>query len=268
MKRILVPTDFSENTHSAIEFAIDIVNQVEGEMILLNTYKLARRAGMFIGVEKMMREESKSEMAKLVRKIKPRLKPKVVIKSKVVKGDPIKTVVVAAKKMEVDLIVMGTQGASGLKEVFIGSTTNGVINGTKIPVMAVPSSFKHKPLEVIVLSVSPNFNALGHKVDPLKMLAKLYNSKIKGLHIKTSEEDFEIQPTIYDILKGTDHTYQEMKGSVAKINTILEQFVKDNHADMLCMIKQKRGFWENLFHNSVTTIEVFHSNVPILVLQE
>ena len=268
MKKILVPTDFSENTHSAIEFAIDIVNQVEGEIILLNTYKLARRAGMFIGVEKMMREESKTAMAKLVRKIKPRLNPKVILKSKVVKGDPIQTVVLVANKLETDFIIMGTQGASGLKEVFIGSTTNGVINSTKIPVMAVPSSFKHKPLDVIVLSISPNFSSLGHKIDPLKLLANLYDSKIKGLHIKTNSEDDEIQKMVTDILEGTDHTYYEKEGSTASINAIIEQFVEDNNADMLCMIKQNRGFWGNLFHNSVTTIEVFHSDVPILVLQK
>lgn len=268
MKKILVPTDFSKNTHSAIDFAIDIVNQLDGEMILLNTYKLARRAGMFIGVEKMMREESKTEMAKLIRKVKPRLGPKVTLKSKVVKGDPIQTVVLAAKDLKADLIIMGTQGASGLKEVFIGSTTNGVINKTKLPVLAVPSSFKHKPIEVIVLSVSSNFNELGEKVNTLKMLATMNNSKIKGLHINTGNGEAKVQGKVKDILEGTDHSYHEMAGSTAKINSIIQQFVKDNEADMLCMIKQNRGFWENLFHNSVTTIEVFHSEVPILVLQE
>ncbi len=268
MKRILVPTDFSKNTRNALEFAIDIVNKVEGEIILLNTYKLARRAGMFIGVEKMMREESKAEMTKLVRKIKPRLKPKVTIKSKVVKGDPIQTVVLVAKKMEVDFIIMGTQGASGLKEVFIGSTTNGVINSTKIPVMAVPSSFKHKSIDVIVLSISPNLGELGDKIGPLKLLANLYNAKIKGLHINADDRNDDVQQKVSGILEGTDHTYHEMKSSTAKINLMIEQFVKDNNADLLCMVKQNRGFWENLFHNSVTTIEVFHSDVPILVLQE
>ena len=268
MKKILVPTDFSKNTHSAIDFAIDIVNQLEGEIILFNTYKLARRAGMFIGVEKMMREDSKKEMVKLVRKVKQRLNPKVVLKSKVVKGDPIQTLVLAAKKLEVDLIIMGTQGASGLKEVFIGSTTNGVINSTKIPVMAVPSSFTHKPLEVIVLSLSPNFSAYSDKIDILKLLAKSNNSTVKGLHINTGGSETNLEDEFNEIFEGTEHTYTELKGSAAKINTIIKQFVKDNNADMLCMIKQNRGFWENLFHNSVTTIEVFHSEVPILVLQE
>ncbi len=268
MKKILVPTDFSKNSHSAIEFAIDIVNKLEGEMILFNTYKLARRAGMFIGVEKMMREESKTEMAKLVRKVKPRLNSKVILKHKVVKGDPIQTVVLAAKKLNIDLIIMGTQGASGLKEVFIGSTTNGVINNTKIPLMAVPSSFKHKPLDVIVLSISPNFEELSEKIGTLKLLAELYNSKIKGLHVNTNDKTAEISGKFEEILKGTDHSFQEVKGNTAKVNSIIEQFVADNQADMLCMIKQNRGFWENLFHNSVTTIEVFHSDVPILVLQE
>ena len=268
MKKILVPTDFSDNTHSAIDFAIEIVNQLDGEMILFNTYKLARRAGMFIGVEKMMREESKAEMAKLVRKVKTRLNPKVTLKSKVVKGDPINTVVLAANKLEADFIIMGTQGASGLKEVFIGSTTNGVISKTKIPVLAVPSDFKHKSIDVIVLSMSSNFNELGNKVDTLKMLAKMNSSKIKGLHINTGSEKAVVKGDVNDILEGIDHTYHEMKGTTTNINSIIQQFVKDNNADMLCMIKQNRGFWENLFHNSVTTIEVFHSEVPLLVLQE
>jgi len=268
MKRILVPTDFSENTHSAIDFAIEIVNQIEGEIILLNTYKLARRAGMFIGVEKMMREESKAEMAKLVRKVKPRLKPGVQLKSKVVKGDSIQTVVLAAKKLEADIIIMGTQGASGMKEVFIGSTTNGVINNTKLPVLAVPSNFKHKTIDVIVLSVSPNFSELGGKIDTLKELCNLNSSKIIGLHIETGTAMAGLEEKFNEVLEGTNHSFQEIQGSTAKINSIIQQFVKDNNADMLCMIKQNRGFWENLFHNSVTTIEVFHSEVPILALQE
>ena len=268
MKRILVPTDFSKNTHSAIECAIDIVNRVEGEMILLNTYKLAHRAGMFIGVEKIMREESKAEMTKLVRKIKPRLQGEATIKNKVVKGEPIQTIVLAAKKLNVDLIIMGTQGASGLKEVFMGSTTNGVINSIKIPVMAIPSSFEYKPLNVIVLSVSPNFGELADKAESLKMLAKLYESKIIGLHVRTGMGDDGIQQNFNKILKTTDHAYFEVEGNITKINSIIEQFVKDNNADLLCMIKQNRGFWGNLLHNSVTTNEVFHSPVPILVLQE
>ena len=268
MKKILVPTDFSDNTHSALEFAIEIVNQLEGEIILLNTYKLARRAGMFIGVEKMMREESKTEMTKLVSKIKPKLHPNVKLESKVVKGDPIQTVVLVAKKLKADLILMGTQGASGLKEVFIGSTTNGVINATKIPVLAVPSNFKHKSIDCIVLSLSSDFNKLGDRIGPLKLLAKLYGAEIKGLHINTGGEEAKVKGKVKDILEGTKHSYYEVQGSTTQINTIIQQFVKDNNADLLCMIKQNRGFWENLFHNSVTTIEVFHSEVPILVLQE
>lgn len=268
MKKILVPTDFSENTHSAIEFAIDIANQIEGEIVFLNTYKLARRAGMFIGVEKIMRKESKTEMAKLVEKIKPRLKPKVILSSEVVKGDPIQTVVLAAKKLKTDLIIMGTQGASGLKEVFIGSTTNGVISNTKTPVMAVPSSFKYKPLEVVVLSISPDFGELGDKIELLKLLTKLYHSTIKGLHINTGSDGIDLQEKFQAIFNEPAHSYTEVEGSTPKINAIIEDFVEQHNADMLCMIKQNRSFWDNLFHSSVTTIEVFHSSVPILVLQE
>ena len=69
MHSILVPTDFSENTHTALNYAIDLANQFTCKLILFNTYKLSHRAGMFIGVEQTMREESREEMAKLLKKL-------------------------------------------------------------------------------------------------------------------------------------------------------------------------------------------------------
>ncbi len=267
MKRILVPTDFSENTHSAIEYAIDIVNKVKGEILLLNTYKLQRRAGMFIGVERLMRKESKEGMAKLAAKIEPRLKPGVVFNYEVVKGNPVKTIALAAKKMKADLIVMGTQGSNGLKEVFIVSTTNGVINHTKIPVLAVPAGFAFKPLKTIVLSVSPNINKLAEKITPLKQFSMFYNAEILGLHVKSGNENEAIEQQFKKVFSETKCTFFEIEGNASNVNAIIQEFVKTHQADLLCMIKQSRSFWENLFHNSVTTKEVFQSVVPILVFK-
>ena len=74
MHSILVPTDFSQNTRTALDYAIDIANQFSCKLILFNTYKLSHRAGMFIGVEKLMREESREQMAELLKKTRQRIK--------------------------------------------------------------------------------------------------------------------------------------------------------------------------------------------------
>ena len=52
------------------------------------------------------------------------------------------------------------------------------------------------------------------------------------------------------------------------LNESIDQFVEKENADLLCMIRRKRGFWENLFHNSQTSREALHSPIPLLILQE
>ena len=153
MHSILVPTDFSENTQTALSYAIDLANHFSCKLILFNTYKLKHRAGMYIGVERMMRKESREQMAQLIRTVRPKLKGNTTLEGKVAKGEAVSTIIRAAKKLKVSLIVMGTQGASGLKEVFIGSTTNGVIKGSKIPVLAIPAGFEYRPLKTIAYNI-------------------------------------------------------------------------------------------------------------------
>lgn len=268
MQTLLVPTDFSNNTHTALEYAIDLANHFSCKLILFNTYKLQHRAGMFIGVEQLMRGESRNQMADLLKKTRKKLNSNVILEGKVAKGEAVSTIIRAAKKLETNLIVMATQGASGLKEVFIGSTTNGVMTGSKIPVLVVPSKFDYCPFRKIALYVYEEMKIDKNSVEVLKVIASRYNASVSAFYanVKNDNEVNEIKKTLTELLDGIKFSIEEIEMENLDINKVIGNFVKEENADMVCMVKRDRGFWGNLFYSSVTTKEVFHSTVPILVL--
>jgi nucleotide-binding universal stress UspA family protein len=266
MRSILVPTDFSNNTRTALEYAIDLANQFTCRLILFNTYKLSHRAGMFIGVERMMREESREQMAELLKRTRNKLNAGVELEGKVAKGEAISTIINAARKLDVSMIVMATQGASGLKEVFIGSTTNGVIIGSKIPVLVIPSEFDYYPFRKIALYADDKVRISKNSLEALRMILSRYSANICAFHIGVN--DNSIKNSLTETLENIDFSFHKIDEDDKGINQKIGDFVKSENADMLCMIKRNRGFWGNLFSNSVTTKEVFRSTVPILVLYE
>jgi len=268
MHCILFPTDFSENTQTALNYAIDLANQFACKLILFNTYKLSHRAGMFIGVEKVMREESRAQMAELLKETRLKLNNGATLEGKVAKGEAVSTIIRAAKKLDVNMIVMGTQGASGLKEVFIGSTTNGVMVGTKTPVLVVPSQFDYRPLKTIALSIDEKLISNKTSLEALRMIVYRYNANVCSFHVRSKNDPVPdaMESSLADILEGIKFSFHEIDADEKSINSSIETFVKTENADLLCMIKRDRGFWGNLFHSSVTTKEVFHSTVPILIL--
>ncbi len=269
MKNLLVPTDFSSNTHAALNYAIDLANKFGAKITLLHTYKLGQRAGVFIGVEKMMKKEALEDMAKQIEQFSGKLVGSASITGEVVKGDAVPTVIRAAGKLEADLIVMGTQGASGLKEVFIGSTTNGVIKSAKVPVLAVPSTYPYQPLDGMVLCVDDRTEYSATLLQPFIVIARHYGAKIEAMHINNGKSDQSIEDKVCALFTEVSYEYhEETRDESIKISDQIAQFVDRTEADMICLVRHDRGLIGNFLHSSVTTSKVFHSKVPILVLHD
>ena len=183
----------------------------------------------------------------------------------VIKGNDIP--VIAAMANDYDLVVMGTQGASKFKDIFLGSTTNGVCKATETPVLAIPENASYCPLRKIVLAVD-DYEVTGKKVlDPLIELADLHDADIKIFHTDMGTADLGVDPIIGMYLAGKEHSFHYAATSL-KINDSIHEFVETEKADMLCLIGRKRARINNLFHRSVTKREVFQTEIPLLVLTD
>ena len=265
MKKILVPTDFSENANNALRYAINIANYFEAEVNLVNVYEVRSTTGSFKSIEEYMREDAERDLSDSIRAVKTSLLGRTVLKGRAIKGNTIDVICSIAENEKMDLIVMGTQGASGLKEIFLGSKTSGVMKNTHIPILAIPNGFDYRPIKDIVFSVDSGIVADSDVLQPLIKLARSYKSNIKVVHLETEKVVAGFDPGIEYFLEDIPHTFHTVAGS-SDINGVVNLFTYEENADMLCMIRRERGFWSKLFHRSVTTKEIFDSPVPLLVL--
>lgn len=268
MRKILVPTDFSKNADHALQYAINIANHFESEIHLLNVYEVSNNTtGSFSSVEEYIRENAERQLSKTISSVKNAILRKTILKGRAIKGNPIYSICGIANIEKFDLIVMGTQGASGLKEIFLGSKTAGVMKKTTVPLLVIPNEFKYRPIKEIVFPVDSGIVADSFILTPLLQLVKAYKSKVKVLHLKTEKVLVGYDPGIEYFLEGIPHSFHTIAGS-NDVNGVINLFVFEHDADMICLIRRDRGFFEKIFHRSVTSKEVFHCRMPLLILHE
>ncbi len=192
MKHILLPTDFSDNSWNAIKYAISLFKNEICTFHLLNTYTpVVYRADYVFGspaefgLADVMRDTSLENLTQFTDRISETFKDNP--KHKFTKLSRFNYLVSGIKEFitenKTDLIVMGTQGATGAKEVLFGSNTVQVFKNIKCPVIAVPSHFEfEKPLEILFpTDLQVDFNIF--QLDVLKQIASANQSKVNGLHV-------------------------------------------------------------------------------------
>ena len=152
MKTILLPTDYSENANNAIHYAINLFgSDTNVKYILHHSYMVptAGNTNLYVIIDTLRKEALKS-----IKKVKEKLLiqfPGLLIEVRVEHTMISEGISSAIEEEKVDTIVMGTKGATGLKEIFLGSNTVDVIDSVDIPVIVVPKGYTKKVSENLVL---------------------------------------------------------------------------------------------------------------------
>ncbi len=262
MKKILVPTDFSANAANAVNYAISLARILHAKITLLHTYQSSQPTGVLKSIDHILEQDAEKEMNAL----RKELPEDVLIDFKISKGEPVSSI--ARFSADFDLIVMGTQGASGLKEVFIGSVTGGVMRHTQTPTLAVPSEYTFHSLDNIGFAVA----SLQLYSDGCTTLVKeLVETTKAGVYVfhQSAELEAEVEvPSNLEWLSGIPYTVSIVNNQKG-LDANLQDFIEKKDIDLLCMVRRKRnftGFFERFFKESVTLSQVFQSKIPLLIL--
>lgn len=142
IKKILVPVDFSENSRIALDWAMSIADKVGARVILFHALdipaELKVRAERHLVLDAAYTKRVKDEAAKELRAFAGEYdEVKITVAPNVAEGKPFVQIIKAAKIYDVDLIVMGTHGRSGLQQMLIGSVAEKVVRKAPCPVMTV-----------------------------------------------------------------------------------------------------------------------------------
>lgn len=154
MKKILVPCDFSSTAVQAFRFACEIASMSKGEVFLLHVIELpSLHSSLLVPIqayEGAFLKEVKLKAQKNFEKIKDRYAGKVKVHFSVEHGSVTEGIKRFVSKKRLDLVVMGTHGASGLKEYTVGSNTEKIVRSSAVPVIAIKKATSISSLKSIV----------------------------------------------------------------------------------------------------------------------
>ena len=280
MKKILVPTDFSPTAERAFLYAIDLAGRLGAAVVLYHVYEpleseyidnLTRRRLY----NEQMEQDLQLQLERLCRKLVPE-DSGIVVLPVLGRSPLIDNVLGYSEHHEVDLIVMGTQGESGLKRILIGSNAAKIIKNSDIPVLLIPEKFDWKLPEQIIYFTdcfSPDRAAF----DKVVLLANIYRAGITVAHFirgNAGGTDLEKESGFFNNYAQqltADYPGQPIRFELIKTTSIvaaLEQLHLQLPYDLLIMVRREKYFLQKLFVESFTKNMLYTSSQPLLVIPE
>jgi len=271
MKKILVPTDFSENANKALRYAIAIANRFTGNILLYHVYSIGSSAAETFKskVNEIVREDKEKAMQQVIDRYRPTLEAGSTLDSLIVQGDVEDLLVSKADKGHFDVVVMGTEGETGMATVFFGSTAREVIRRTKTPVVAIPADAEPGPVNHIILAEDGKGISSPDKLATLVEIARSRNAKITIFHKQMEKENGELPPSIVAALEGLNYSYHSIETGIDDVSDSIKAFVESQEqADLLCLINRRKGWLGRLFKENVTADSLIDSPIPLLVIKD
>ncbi len=276
MKRILLPTDFSDNAYNAIRYAMQFFKDDHVTFYLLNTFTpVSYNVGYLVetpmpyGLEDVALMNSKREIEATEEKIKKEFNNP---KHDFVRLSAFNTLIgeiqEVIEKYNIDLLIMGTKGATGAKEVFIGTHTMYTMKKVKCPVMAIPSGFEYEEPKDILFPTDYNLSTDNIYLSLIKEICNKHVCRLNVLNayygVPLNNDQREVKDFLDEYFKDNAHIFHIAEG--VDVLEAVEDFQKKYKINLLIMIHNKHSFFENLLFKPVINQIAYHTNIPFLVI--
>ncbi|HEY0031026.1 MAG TPA: universal stress protein [Bacteroidia bacterium] len=271
IQTILVPTDFSEASVNASEYAVKLAKEINAKVVLLHVYHVPVPVSPEVPVMAISPDELQKQNEDQLREAAVYLKGQSGVEVDYIARMGFAVDEILEEEKNVNLIVMGMKGAGRLSEVLMGSITTAAIRKVKTPVLVIPENTKYKKPEKIVFACDYDPRTNVHTIDTVKTLIKALGSRIYVLNVKKKEKSISVEEAATGVnleneLSDIDHVYyfSQKKDPVEGIG----EFVEEKQADMVIVIPHHYNLVEGLFHKSISKKMAFHTHVPLLALPD
>lgn len=275
MEKILVPVDFSVTAKNAAEYAIQFAKQVGVKTVLLyNACQAPVMADPMLPAMQLLdidtvKKGSESSLEHLKQHLLPLCGNDVALETKSEFALLVNGVEELCKKADVGLIVMGITGGSAIEETLIGSNTIAVSKHTDVPVIIVPKDAHFKTIKSVLYTCDFKDTSETTPVDALTNLLDATKASLQILHVENSDKDYS-SDTVFEsvaletLLQGYEKQYHFINGE--DFAEAINVFAKNHHIDLIVAVPKKHGFFESIFHKSLTKKLAFHSHIPLIVM--
>ena len=275
MKKLLVPTDFSDTSKNAARFAVQMAADIQNAKIIL-IHVSDKITG---GSDGSPLTEDDDDRRIILTQALSQLRDELLavaqapIEFVTEKGSSLVDVLSRyVRHQAIDMVIMGITGATRLEQIFMGSNTLEMAKESTCPVLIIPPDAKYRKIKNVVLASDFKEVDTTIPVAPLKATLDLFKPV---LHIVNVDSEHYVELT------------DEFKTERAKLETMLKsyspefyfirqydffdaisQFVEDKNADLIVIVPKDRSFVSGLFKTSHTKKLAYHSHIPIIAIHE
>jgi nucleotide-binding universal stress UspA family protein len=275
MKKLLVPTDFSDTSKNAARFAVQMAADINNVKIILIHVSDKITGGSDGSPLTEDDDDRRIILTQALSQLKEELQPasNVPIEFAIEKGSSlVETLSRYIRHQAIDMVIMGITGATRLEQIFMGSNTLDMANESVCPVLIIPPDAKYRKIKNVVLA--SDFKDVDTTIPeaPLKATLDLFKP---ALHIVNVDSEHYVELT------------DDYKAERAKLETMLQayapefyfirqydlldaisQFVSDKNIDLIVIVPRSNSFLSGLFKTSHTKKLAYHSHVPIVAIHE
>lgn len=273
MKKILVPTDFSDHAEYALKTAAQIARANDSEIILVHMLELPHEASDALGsgsdIPEIMFFKNKA-IQNLDDLMDSPFLDGLNVSEAVHFASATEGIVTLARKHAADFIIMGSHGASGYKEMYIGSKAEKVVRTSDVPVMVIKNDTPNFTVQNIVFA-SDFSSEIKKPFAQMLALAKGFGAKLNLVMINTpnSFKPTHVAERImsefladFDLGEHTRHIYNDVnveKGIINFSNTV--------NADLIGMCTHGRTGFAHFFNGSISEDLVNHTVRPVVTFK-
>jgi nucleotide-binding universal stress UspA family protein len=272
IKRILVPHDFSETAFNATECAATMAELYEANLYILHVSETSMYK--FVKVNNESGEKTKvllqdyiwKKLKEAAEKITEKYKVNVI--TLIGEGRPHKVIAENVNQNKIDVIVMGTHGASGAQELIMGSNAQKVVSMSVCPVITIQTKAKNFQFKKIVMPVVTNSRS-ELKLAYVKDLALKYNSKVEIVGINeprkssvNNDLDSYIDAAHDELETAGVHSGKEIiEGKNTAEETL--KYAQKAEADLIVIVSNYESGMTGGFLGSHPKQIVNHSPIPV-----
>lgn len=276
MKTILFPTDFSEASNRAFVFALNIANHWGATISALHVYSPVDIMDIYTPygmpeIQEALKQNQFKQYLSSIDGLRKRAEEhglgNVKIKHILEEGATVKSILHVAKREQAEMIIMGTKGAHGLKEMFLSSIAAEVMEQASCMVLAIPEKAVFDGTIDNIAFTSSYKEEEKKALLQLEAWSKPFDSDIHTVNIDLAHTEFYLNRM--DQLEREFKDHENLSFTVVQGNDFFESltgFLEDREIDILAMVIHKRNFIHELFEYSVTKMMTYHSKTPILAI--
>ncbi len=276
MRKILIPTDFSENAFNALKYACEVFKHERTEFYIVHAYAdevyrqdAANERSILEALKVSALKSSERQLKQTEEQLKKYASnPKHSYRFVPVFANLIDAANDWVEREDIDIVVMGTRGATNDRKIVFGSNTLQVMRYVKCPVLAIPEDYEYHPPKQVLFATN---YMVPYKRRELKLLGDmtgsfrstvhlLYIDSIKTLSLRQEDHQQFLKTCLqkselrFETTPETDKTFA------------ITKYILHGDIDMLVIVNSRHSYLEDMLYQSTMDKLGLHLKIPFFVL--